>query len=71
MTSHQNADAAALDKLVGRLSPPLLRYFASSRLKLSGLSIEEAARATSSTPGAVKQKVHRAYSALRRALGKD
>jgi RNA polymerase sigma-70 factor (ECF subfamily) len=40
-------------------------------LKLSGMSIEDVARATSSTPGAVKQKAHRAYAALRRALGKD
>jgi RNA polymerase sigma-70 factor (ECF subfamily) len=40
-------------------------------LKVSGLSIEEVARATSSTPGAVKQKAHRAYAALRRAIGKD
>ena len=40
-------------------------------LKVSGMSIEEVARATSSTPGAVKQKAHRAYTALRRALGKD
>lgn len=40
-------------------------------LKVAGMSIEEVARATSSTPGAVKQKAHRAYTALRRALGKD
>jgi len=40
-------------------------------LKVSGMSLEEVARATSSTPGAVKQKAHRAYAALRRALGKD
>ena len=40
-------------------------------LKVSGMSVEEVARATSSTPGAVKQKAHRAYVALRRALGKD
>ncbi len=40
-------------------------------LKVSGMSLEEVARATSSTPGAVKQKAHRAYTALRRALGKD
>ena len=39
--------------------------------KFSGMSIEEVARATSSTPGAVKQKAHRAYAALRRSLGKD
>jgi RNA polymerase sigma-70 factor (ECF subfamily) len=40
-------------------------------LKVSGMSLEEVARATASTPGAVKQKAHRAYTALRRALGKD
>jgi RNA polymerase sigma-70 factor, ECF subfamily len=40
-------------------------------LKVSGMTIDEVARATSSTPGAVKQKAHRAYTALRRALGKD
>ena len=34
-------------------------------LKVNGLSIEEVARATSSTVGAVKQKVHRAYDRLR------
>jgi RNA polymerase sigma-70 factor, ECF subfamily len=40
-------------------------------LKVSGMSLEEAARATGSTVGAVKQKAHRAYEALRRALGKE
>jgi RNA polymerase sigma-70 factor (ECF subfamily) len=39
-------------------------------LKVSGMSLEEVARATSSTVGAVKQKAHRAYATLRRALGK-
>lgn len=34
-------------------------------LKVNGLSIEEVAGATSSTVGAVKQKVHRAYDRLR------
>jgi RNA polymerase sigma-70 factor, ECF subfamily len=34
-------------------------------IKVSGLSIEEVAKATSSTAGAVKQKVHRAYDRLR------
>lgn len=37
-------------------------------LKVNGLSIEEVARATSSTVGAVKQKVHRAYERLRSLL---
>jgi RNA polymerase sigma-70 factor, ECF subfamily len=168
MTRYQNADESALDELVRRISPPLLRYFGSSRtgrndvedllqdcwirihrsrhtyhsseplmpwvyaiarhtrldayrrrrrlesrevlvaripedlhqavpetppeedhfkqlvanlpdaqrevivmLKVSGMSLEEVARATSSTLGAVKQKAHRAYTTLRRALGKD
>jgi RNA polymerase sigma-70 factor, ECF subfamily len=38
-------------------------------LKVNGLSIEEVARATSSTVGSVKQKVHRAYQRLRALLG--
>jgi len=40
-------------------------------LKVSGMSLEEIARATASTVGAVKQKARRAYSTLRRALGKE
>jgi RNA polymerase sigma-70 factor (ECF subfamily) len=37
-------------------------------LKVGGLTLEEAARATSSTVGAVKQKAHRAYEKLRTIL---
>jgi RNA polymerase sigma-70 factor (ECF subfamily) len=37
-------------------------------LKVNGLSIEDVARATSSTVGAVKQKAHRAYERLRNLL---
>jgi RNA polymerase sigma-70 factor, ECF subfamily len=37
-------------------------------LKVAGMSLEEVARATSSTVGSVKQKVHRAYKKLRTAL---
>ena len=37
-------------------------------LKVGGLSLEEVARATSSTVGAVKQKAHRAYEQLRKLL---
>ena len=40
-------------------------------LKVAGMSLEEVARATSSTVGAVKQKAHRAYRTLRRALGES
>jgi RNA polymerase sigma-70 factor (ECF subfamily) len=37
-------------------------------LKVGGLSLEEVARATSSTVGAVKQKAHRGYDRLRKLL---
>ena len=37
-------------------------------LKISGMSLEEVARATSSTVGSVKQKAHRAYEKLRELL---
>lgn len=37
-------------------------------LKVTGMSLEEVARATGSTVGAVKQKAHRAYKTLRRKL---
>ena len=37
-------------------------------LKVGGLSLEEVARATSSTAGAVKQKAHRGYDRLRKLL---
>src|SRR5260370_23354116 len=40
-------------------------------LKAGGLSLEEVARATSSTVGAVKQKAHRAYERLRKLLHTD
>jgi len=37
-------------------------------LKVAGMSLEEVARATSSTVGSVKQKAHRAYKKLRETL---
>jgi RNA polymerase sigma-70 factor (ECF subfamily) len=37
-------------------------------LKFTGMSVEDVARATSSTVGAVKQKAHRAYQKLRDLL---
>lgn len=39
-------------------------------LKVDGLSLEEVARVTSSSIGAVKQKAHRAYEKLRGVLGR-
>jgi RNA polymerase sigma-70 factor (ECF subfamily) len=38
-------------------------------LKVAGMSLEEVARATSSSVGSVKQKAHRAYESLRERLG--
>jgi len=37
-------------------------------LKVEGMSLEEVARATSSSVGSVKQKVHRAYKKLRETI---
>jgi RNA polymerase sigma-70 factor (ECF subfamily) len=37
-------------------------------LKVAGMSLEEVARATSSTVGSVKQKAHRGYERLRERL---
>jgi len=39
-------------------------------LKISGMSIEEVARVTSSSAGSVKQKAHRAYEKLREVFGR-
>ena len=38
-------------------------------LKVTGMSLEDVACATSSTVGSVKQKAHRAYERLRKVLG--
>jgi RNA polymerase sigma-70 factor (ECF subfamily) len=40
-------------------------------LKFSDMSLEEVARATSSTVGSIKQKAHRAYAKLRQILEKE
>jgi len=40
-------------------------------MKVSGMSLAEVARATSSTVGAIKQKAHRAYEKLRLVLEKE
>jgi RNA polymerase sigma-70 factor (ECF subfamily) len=37
-------------------------------LKVAGMSLEEVARATSTSVGSVKQKVHRAYKKLRERM---
>jgi RNA polymerase sigma-70 factor (ECF subfamily) len=38
-------------------------------MKIAGMSLQEVARATSSSVGSVKQKAHRAYEKLRERLG--
>ena len=40
-------------------------------LKVSDMSLEEVARATSSTVGAIRQKAHRAYARLREIIEKE
>jgi RNA polymerase sigma-70 factor (ECF subfamily) len=59
----QPCDLLAFDELVAEL--PQSQREVLTLLKVNGLSIEEVARATSSTVGAVKQKAHRAYERLR------
>jgi RNA polymerase sigma-70 factor (ECF subfamily) len=58
--------APSFDTLVAAL--PEAQREVVTMLKVGGLTVEEVARATSSTVGAVKQKAHRAYERLRRLL---
>lgn len=57
----------ALEALLAPLSESQREIIA--MLKVEGMSLEEVARATSSSVGSVKQKVHRAYKKLREAIG--
>jgi len=56
----------AFDTLVAAL--PEAQREVVTMMKVGGLSLEEVARATSCTVGAVKQKAHRAYERLRKLL---
>lgn len=58
--------ADELDALLAPLSDSQREVIA--MLKVAGMSLEEVARATSSTVGAVKQKAHRAYEKLRKTM---
>jgi RNA polymerase sigma-70 factor, ECF subfamily len=58
-----------LDYLLGSL--PESQREVISLLKISGLSLEETARATRSSVGSVKQKAHRAYEKLRSLLSAE
>jgi RNA polymerase sigma-70 factor (ECF subfamily) len=55
-----------LEALLGGL--PASQREVIAMLKVSGMSLEEVARATSSSVGSVKQKAHRAYERLRKGL---
>jgi RNA polymerase sigma-70 factor (ECF subfamily) len=61
--------AAHFDELIAVL-PPSQREVV-SMLKVSGMSLEEVARATASSVGSVKLKAHRAYEKLRAVLGRQ
>lgn len=55
-----------LDALLAPLPPSQREVI--ELLKIGGMSLEEAARATSSSIGSIKQKVHRAYRTIRTHL---
>jgi RNA polymerase sigma-70 factor, ECF subfamily len=67
-------ETAAFDRASGVDLDALLASLPESQrevivmLKVSGMSLEEVARATSSSVGSVKQKAHRAYDKLRDLL---
>lgn len=62
----QPQPADALEELLAPLSESQREVL--EMLKVAGMSLEEVAQATSSTVGAVKQKVHRAYQKLRQTM---
>jgi RNA polymerase sigma-70 factor (ECF subfamily) len=61
--SRQEVQADDLETLLAPLSDGEREVIL--MMKVAGMSLEEVARATSSSVGSVKQKVHRAYSKLR------
>src|SRR5262249_7225390 len=64
-----SAGTAGVSELEGLLATlPESQREVIAMLKVSGMSLEEVARATSSSVGSVKQKAHRAYEKLREVL---
>ena len=62
-------DHAVMEELDALLAPlPANQREVIEMLKVAGMSLEEVARATSSTVGSVKQRVHRAYKRLRQHM---
>jgi RNA polymerase sigma-70 factor, ECF subfamily len=66
VASGDSGDLPHFEQLVADL--PASQREVLTMLKVNGLSLEEVARATSSSVGSVKQKVHRAYERLRSLL---
>lgn len=63
------AESGQVDNLAALLAPlPESQREVIEMLKVAGMSLEEVARATSSSVGSVKQKVHRAYKRLRQKM---
>ena len=62
----KHGNLATFEDLVATL--PRSQREVLTMLKVNDLSVEEVARATSTTAGAVKQKAHRAYDRLRNLL---
>ena len=65
-TSNSPVGTSDVEELLGKL--PESQREVVVMLKVSGMSLEEVARATSSSVGSVKQKAHRAYETLRQGL---
>lgn len=65
-TNQEQIDVPPFSKIIADL--PASQREVLTMLKVNGMSLEEVARATSSSVGAVKQKAHRAYERLRRVL---
>ena len=62
----QRSSQDELDALLAPLTPGEREVI--TMLKVVGMSLDEVARATSSSVGSVKQKVHRAYEKLRKCM---
>lgn len=68
-TMAASPDHAVMEELDALLAPlPANQREVIEMLKVAGMSLEEVARATSSTVGSVKQRVHRAYKRLRQHM---
>jgi len=68
-TQHEGDEAVELEQLLASLPEGQREVIV--MLKISGMSLEEVARATASTVGSIKQKAHRAYERLRVVLQKE